>query len=130
MESEIILFFDGECFICNYSVRIIEKLDAYNQFKYTSLSSNYTKENHPLLRNQNSVVVFFKDKYFYESEAVLLMLGKSYWPFRIISMLFSFVPKRLRNYLYQFIARNRYRFFKKVEHCSLLDSSTREKLIE
>ena len=68
------------------------------------------------------------DRFFTKSTAALKVLKQlsGLWP------LFSpllFVPKALRDVLYNFIAQHRYRWFGKFDECRLPDTSIQERIL-
>lgn len=110
---EHIVLYDGICNLCNRVVSFIRRQDNHNRFLFVPLQSEKGKE--VLLRpgieetEKGSVILLTGTGVYYRSEAVLRI-------FRILgggwSVLYIFfiVPPVIRDYLYNIIARNRYRW--------------------
>jgi predicted DCC family thiol-disulfide oxidoreductase YuxK len=117
-----ILLFDGVCNLCNSSVQFIVKRDEDAVFRFASLQSEEAQE---LLNS-------FEDKPSDLSSVLLVEDGKLYarstaalraarrlsgaWP-----LLYGFIiiPRPIRDLVYNWIARNRYRWFGKKDQCMI-----------
>ena len=114
------MLFDGVCNLCSKSVQFIIKRDPHNQFLFASLQSEMGKsllEKHHL-SEVDSVVLIKEDMYYMESDAALEICRhlSSGWKLRAI---LKVIPSSIRDPLYQFVARNRYRWFGKQDSCML-----------
>lgn len=116
-----ILLYDGECKFCNLWVALIQRQKAQQKFRYFALQS---KEGRELLRQYevdesiDSVVVVHKGNLFVKSNAALKVakiLGGRWNSF----LIFWLIPRPIRNWLYDLIARNRHRFFTRRENCDI-----------
>ncbi len=114
------IFFDGVCNLCTGSVQFIIKHDPKQYFRFASLQSELGQE---VLQQFNlpsaefgSFILLENGKMYTKSTAALRVTKKlnSLWP-----VLFSFIiiPPFIRNWVYSFIAKNRYRWFGKKEAC-------------
>ena len=128
-----ILFFDGVCNLCQGSVQFIIKRDKNNLFRFASLQSDKAKELLPAeLVSEDalqSLVLIKGDKILTKSTAALT-IAKSLsglWPALYI---FLIVPKFLRDVVYDFIARNRYRWFGKKDQCMIPTPDLKLKFID
>lgn len=115
-----IILFDGVCNLCNSSVQFIIKRDHKAKFRFASLQSVYGQEQLQKYQlsttDMNSFVYIKAGKAFTESTAGLLVLKDlgSFW--KPVYFLIVF-PKPLRDWVYNRIAKNRYRMFGKKESC-------------
>lgn len=119
LENPIILF-DGVCNLCNSSVQFIIKRDKKALFKFASLQSEegqriLKKFNLPV--DQINTIILTDDSNFWSKSTAALKIAtklSGLWP-----MMYAFIliPKLLRDKVYEFIARNRYRWFGKQESC-------------
>ena len=117
-----ILLFDGHCNLCNAWVQFIVKRDTAGTIRFASLQSGAGRrllEEHKIDENYIESLVFFEEERFsVSSTAVLRTL--SYlddWQKHLIFL--TVVPRSLRDLVYRFIARNRYKWFGRREQCMI-----------
>ncbi|WP_299627311.1 thiol-disulfide oxidoreductase DCC family protein [uncultured Tenacibaculum sp.] len=118
-----IIIFDGVCNLCNQSVLKVIKLDKKNAFLFTSLQSEIGKEVLEHLKIDtskiDSIILFDpKGKYYIKSSAALKIMS-SFNGFWKLTQIFWLIPKALRNLVYDFIAKNRYKWFGKKDQCMI-----------
>ena len=124
MENQFthIILFDGVCNLCNSSVQFIIKHDKDCKFRFASLQSEYGQSQ--LIKFQldntdmDSFVFVMYGKAFTKSTAGLMVLKNFGGLWKILYMLIIF-PKPLRDWVYDRIAKNRYKLFGKKESCML-----------
>lgn len=129
-----IVLFDGVCNFCNTTVLLIIKYDKKNKIKFASQQSAIGQK---LLSNYNVIsskieTIYFinqENKIFTESEAVfeVIKLLKGLPKFTLI---FLIVPKFIRNYVYRFISKNRYKWFGKTQECYIPTQEIKDKFLE
>jgi predicted DCC family thiol-disulfide oxidoreductase YuxK len=117
-----ILLFDGVCNLCDASVQRVIKADRADLFRFASLQSEAAQE---LLRQSDlsedhlkSVVLYHQDRFYTHSDAVLesaRLLGGA-WSLLYV---FKIIPRFIRDGIYNWIARNRYRWFGKKDQCMI-----------
>ena len=115
-----ILLFDGHCNLCNAWVQYIVKRDSAKTIRFASLQSKAGRrmlEEHKIDENYIESLVFFEEGSFsVSSNAALRTL--SYldgWKKHLIFLLV--VPRSLRDLVYRFIAKNRYKWFGRRGQC-------------
>jgi len=113
-----ILFFDGECNLCNSSVQFVIRHDKKKQFLFGTLQSESGKDALKALGDKapDSIVLFYKGRYYVRSGAVLRvckLLGGAW------SLLYVFVivPRFISDAIYDLVSRNRYKWFGKRSEC-------------
>ena len=122
INNEKILLFDGICNLCNNLVLFIIKRDPESQFKFASLQSEMGKlllKKYILESNNLNTVVYIKgEKYFLKSTAILNIIKDlgGYWK---LFYAFILIPKFIRDFIYDLIAKSRYRIFGKKESCMI-----------
>lgn len=118
-----IILFDGICNLCNGFVQYVIKNDKKDVFRFVALQSALGKE----ILNQIGIdnlksdsVVFYNPKGFYliKSDAAMEIL-KNLGGFFKLLMLLKIFPKFFRDIIYDFIARNRYKWLGKKESCMI-----------
>ena len=117
-----VVFFDGICNFCNATVNFVIKNDRKALFKFSSLQSEFGQ----FFLRENSLppasfetIYLIKDGKIYERSDAIVEIGKHLnwvWP---LAYILSIVPLRIRNAGYDFVARNRYRLFKKANTCRI-----------
>ena len=121
MADKIVLF-DGGCKLCSASVQFILKHEKDNQLKFASLQSGIGKEileKHGFdTKNYNSILFLDGDEIMTQSSAALAVSKHLKKPYSYLRYC-RFVPRALRDYVYGFIAKNRYQWFGKEKTCWL-----------
>lgn len=125
-KSDIILY-DGYCKLCNASLQFIIKHDHNNSFEYYAIQS---KEAELLMSKMfaekdipNSVLLISDGKLYIKSEAFFRILPKMGRGYSLLSV-FKIIPLKLRDKIYDWIAANRYKWFGKKDHCTLISGHT------
>lgn len=117
-----ILLFDGVCNLCNQTVQIIIRADKKELFKFTSLQSTTGQTLLNIMNlptsNFDSIVMIDDDKVYTKSTAALKVCRKlgGVW---IVFYPLMIIPKPIRDAVYQLIAKNRYKWFGKRNHCMI-----------
>ena len=111
-----IVLFDGICNLCNASVRFITRHDKNNTIQFASLQSETAKQ---LLLKMNinaqkidSIIFISNEKMFIKSDAAI-EIAKLLHGFPSLLKYFQFIPRPIRDFVYDLIAKNRYRLFGK-----------------
>jgi predicted DCC family thiol-disulfide oxidoreductase YuxK len=117
-----LLLFDGFCHVCSGSVRFFLLRDRSRQFTYVPCQSpwgNEIMERFGIDRDFAETFAFVdKGHILFKSDAGIAALGRlPAW--RWIA-LFRFVPRALRDGIYDLLARNRYKWFGKRDQCMIL----------
>lgn len=122
VEPNQIILFDGLCNLCNGSVQFIINRDAKKQFRFASLQSsfgNHQLHKFGLATNQLYSIILIKEgRYLQKSNAALEIARNldGLWP---AIYLFKIVPRFLRDWAYDCIAKNRYSWFGKKDSCMI-----------
>ena len=120
--NQSVILFDGICNLCNNSVQFIIKRDHKERYQFASLQSDYgisIKENFGLPGDYTESIILLKDeKLYFRSDAALMISKDLNFPWSVLHA-FIVLPKFLRDPVYNFIARNRYKWFGKKDQCTL-----------
>lgn len=131
-KARSIIFFDGVCNLCNASIDFIMKRDQSNHFLVGALQDDFSKKvlsNYQVKENYlDSLVLLEEGKIFYKSTAALRIARNlsGLWP---IFYPLIIIPKWLRDPVYDWIGRNRYRWFGKKNTCRLPTPEERAKFL-
>ncbi|MEZ4920372.1 MAG: thiol-disulfide oxidoreductase DCC family protein [Saprospiraceae bacterium] len=120
--NSTVLLFDGVCNLCNASVQWVLLRDKSARFQFASLQSETGQDylqRFGLDGNLiDSVVLIADGKVHIESDAALGVAVRLGFPW-VLAGVFYLVPRFIRNAVYKWIARNRYRWFGKSEQCMM-----------
>lgn len=132
MNDKSVILFDGVCNLCNGFVQFVIRRDKKNRFLFASLQSDEANE---LLKDLVSgkdlkTVVLIENDTIYTRSTAALRICRGLpggWP-----LLYGFIiiPAFIRNAVYNFISRNRYRWFGKKDHCMIPAPELQKKFLE
>ena len=132
-QNKKIVLFDGECNLCDRWVQLLLKNDSKNIFCFTSLQSeigqNFQKEYGIDGLVMNSIIVIDNyTKYKTKTSAVFSMTNSmdGLWP---LLGIFWIIPKFLRDWVYNFVSKNRYRWFGK-KTCLVMTNEIKHKFLD
>ena len=116
----MIVFFDGVCNLCQGSVRYLIKHDKKGVLKFASLQGNYAKDfvNETEIQSMQSII-FFDGKILYKKSTAVLKLSSLLRGWHQLLLLGYILPRFIRDWLYNIVAKNRYRWFGKKDQCML-----------
>ena len=128
-ESKILLF-DGYCNLCNGWVDFIIQRDFAKKIKFASLQSESAAKFVSVeFRNSLPSVVFISGNCtYFESEAVVRVLAELGGIWRL-ALLFLLIPDFIRNWIYRYIAKNRYRWFGRRSQCRIPTSDEQSRFL-
>ena len=127
-EKEInYVLFDGDCNLCNRTVKFISKRNQNNIISLLPLQSESAKElmaDRDIDAYADSVIFIDENAVYFQSKAILAIFKKLNKPYKIIAQIASVFPESLLNFLYRIVAKNRYRWFGKAKIDSCERSSS------
>ena len=116
----LILLFDGHCNFCNAWVKLIVRRDTARKILFAPLQSSVGQkmlEEHKIDINYTDSLVFFEEEKFSVSSTAALRIYSYLDGWERYLQLLSAVPRPLRDALYHFIAKYRYKWFGRSEQC-------------
>jgi predicted DCC family thiol-disulfide oxidoreductase YuxK len=115
-----VILFDAECLLCSANAQFVLKHDKVGRFRLASMQSDVGaaiyKRHGMDPKDPISILVIEGDRMRRDSDAVLSIYEGLGLPWRLFGIL-RIVPTLLRDPLYRWVARNRYRLFGKRETC-------------
>jgi len=116
-----LILFDGVCNLCNNTVQYVIKHDKNNMFMFAALQSDIGKQ---VINEFNidatkvdSILLYSKEKGIsYKSSAALKIANGLGFPYNLMSTFFI-VPPFIRNWVYDYVAKNRYKWYGKKDTC-------------
>ncbi len=122
-KNKKLILFDGICNLCNNAVTKVISNDTNNIFIFAALQSEAGKEiiNHLKIdvSKIDSIILYEPSiSYDIKSTAALKIMNDfgGIWK---LSQLFWVFPESFRNFIYDYIAKNRYKWFGKKESCMI-----------
>lgn len=113
-----VVFFDGECGLCNRFVDFLVRHDAGGALRYAPLQGITAATFERLPRTLDSVVVVQDARVLVKSDAAIAVLAQLGGAWRLVSAA-RLVPRVMRDAIYDVVARNRYAWFGKREACRI-----------
>lgn len=132
LKNKTILLFDGYCNLCHSSVQFVLKHEKKQELYFTSLQSKIGLE---ILKYYNidtnsidSLVLIEKNKAYTKSTAAL-KLTKHLKGLYSLGYIFIIIPAFVRNWVYDFIAKNRYKWYGKLDSCLIPDENLAKRFL-
>ena len=129
----MVIVFDGVCNLCNRWVRFLLPRDRNGVFQFAHCQSEYGGA---VLRrlsekpdDPSTVVLMHCDKVYLRSSAVLRALAALGGLWRGV-LLLLIIPRPMRDMVYSFIARRRYRWFGRTESCALPEPGWKDRFLQ
>ncbi|KSU88262.1 hypothetical protein A2U94_18220 [Bacillus sp. VT 712] len=125
-----IIFFDGDCHMCNQTILFIMNHDPTVTFCFASLQSSLGEKlrtNHIIPQQYNSIVLFQNELIYTKSTAMLRIVKELTGPVKY-AYVFIIVPKRIRDKVYDYVAKHRHKFMKK-RACRLPTAEERSRFL-
>ncbi len=128
-----IILFDGVCNLCDSTVQKVIKADKNDQFRFASLDSEIGKQILDYIgvdRQKTDSIVLYQPgiSYYLKSQAAFKIASYLGLPYVFINI-FSIFPKALTDIGYDFIAKNRYKWYGKKESCMIPNQSIKRKFL-
>ncbi|MFT4698460.1 MAG: putative DCC family thiol-disulfide oxidoreductase YuxK [Flavobacteriaceae bacterium] len=127
-----IILFDGVCNLCNSSVNFVIKKDKNDVFRFAALQSEIGKQYINKFNidpsQTDSIILIDGDKHYIKSTAALNVTKplKGGYP---LLYAFIIVPKFIRNWVYDVIAKNRYKWYGEKESCMIPTPELKSKFL-
>lgn len=116
-----IILFDGVCNLCSGAVQFIIERDKNNVFRFASLQSDLGKQ---LLaerridpKKTDSIILIQPNVAYYIKSSAALQAAKKLSGYYSYLRFLLIIPTPIRDWVYDFIAKNRYKWFGKKEAC-------------
>ncbi|MEE3998839.1 DCC1-like thiol-disulfide oxidoreductase family protein [Tenacibaculum sp. FZY0031] len=128
-----VILFDGVCNFCNNSVLKVIKYDVKNQFVFTSLQSDIGKEITQYLgidtSKVDSIILYDPNVAYDIKSTAALKIMNGFGGIWKLTQVFWVFPEGLRNIVYDYIAKNRYKWFGKKDACMIPSKEIQEKFL-
>ena len=128
-----LLLFDGVCHLCDASVRFILRRDPMGKIKFAPIQSPLGRElytQHGLDPAAPNAMLFLTPTGAFRASDAALEIARTLSGGWKLVLIFTPLPHALRDAVYDFIARNRYRWFGKNESCMMPTPELKERMLE
>ena len=133
-KNKKIILFDGICNLCNSAVTIVIKQDKKNTFLFAAIQSKKGKEIVDYLEIDiakiDSIILYEPGVSYEVKSTAALKIMNDFGQFWQLTRLLWVFPKGFRNQVYDFIAKNRYKWFGKKESCMIPTNDLKEKFLD
>ena len=131
LQDRPVVFFDGECGLCDSWVSFVLARDKRRKFRFGTLQGMTARDWLHLAPDANLDSLAFADGHgiHRKSEAVWRIFRRLGGKWRAIGFALRLIPRPIRDGGYDFIARRRYRWFGKKETCRLPTPEERERFV-
>ena len=126
-----IVLFDGDCNFCDKNVQFIIKRDPEGFYKFASLQSEIGQQllkQHSISADLDSFILMTDEKWYTKSSAALHVCKNLTGLWKTFYLLFI-IPRPIRDFFYHIIAKNRYKWFGKKDHCILPSPEIRKRFL-
>jgi predicted DCC family thiol-disulfide oxidoreductase YuxK len=133
-QNKKIILFDGVCNLCDSAVQFVIKHDKQDVFRFASLQSEIGQEiiKHIGIdiNNIDSIILYQPGiAYYYKSEAAL-EIAKNLGGLFSFATIFKILPTALSNVIYDYVAKNRYKWYGKKDSCMIPTPELKSKFLD
>ena len=133
IENNKIILFDGVCNLCNSSVQYVIKRDKSNTYRFAALQSEIGKklvEERGIDTSQiDSIILIEPGVAYYTKSTAAIKIAQSFGGAWQLTSVFEWVPEKLRNWVYDYIAKNRYKWYGKKDSCMIPTPELKSKFL-
>lgn len=133
-EGKKIILFDGVCNLCNSAVQFVIEHDRKDIFRFVALQSELGKEILAYIgidaKNIDSIILYEPGVAYYYKSSAAIEIARSLGGFWHFGTVFRVIPTGIRNRLYDYIAKNRYKWYGKKESCMIPTPELKRKFLK
>jgi predicted DCC family thiol-disulfide oxidoreductase YuxK len=132
-KNKKIILFDGVCNLCDSAVQFVIEHDTKDMFRFVALQSELGQE---ILKhiginpiNIDSVILYEPGIAYYYKSTAAIEIAKILGGFWHLGTIFRIIPTGIRNQLYDYVAKNRYKWYGKKEICWIPTEKLKSKFL-
>ena len=133
-KNKKIILFDGVCNLCDSLLQFVIRHDKKDVFRFVALQSPLGQKivNHIGIQNKNidSVILYVPGVAYYYKSSAALEIARELGGFFQLGTVFKIIPTVLRNYIYDYVAKNRYSWYGKKASCMIPTPELKSKFLE
>jgi predicted DCC family thiol-disulfide oxidoreductase YuxK len=135
--GELIILYDGVCGICNRSVQFVLRHDHRQKFRFAALQGTFAQQVLDSAATNPLQTVYLlrrspdgQQRLTGKSDAALEILNELGGLWRFVAIVLRAIPRVVRDWSYDLIARNRYRWFGRYDACPIPDPQVRSRFLD
>lgn len=132
MKEKPIIIFDGVCNLCNFAIDFVLKRDQKKVFIFLPnqvMAGKKILEKYGIKDLDVRSVYLIEDKKIYQkSTAILRILKRLSFPWNL-GYVYIVIPRPVRDFIYNIIAKNRYQWFGKRDTCRVLSDEEKGRFL-
>ena len=132
-QDKKIILFDGVCNLCDSSAPYVIKHDKNDVFRFVSIQSDLglkiIKHIGIHADNIDSIILYEPGISYYFKSNAALEIAKGLSGIFTFATIFRFIPARIRDFMYDYIAKNRYKWYGKKEACMIPTTELKAKFL-
>ena len=133
IQDNKIILFDGVCNLCNSSVQYVIKRDKGNVYRFAALQSEIGKklvEERGIDTSQiDSIILIEPGVAYYTKSTAALKIAQSFGGVWQLASVFEWIPEKIRDWVYDYIAKNRYKWYGRKDACMIPTPELKSKFL-
>ncbi|MDX6747296.1 DCC1-like thiol-disulfide oxidoreductase family protein [Polaribacter sp. PL03] len=133
-KNKKVILFDGICNLCNDAVTKTIKYDKKNTFLFAAIQSVAGKEILTYLNidiNKTDSIILYEPGLSYDIKSTAaLKIMNNFGGLWLLTKLLWVFPEDFRNHIYDYIAKNRYKWFGKKDNCMIPTKELKAKFLD
>lgn len=133
-KNKKLILFDGVCNLCNNAVLEVIKYDKKNVFLFAAIQSKtgktITKELGIDVSKLDSILLYVPEEAYYSKSTAALKIAKEFSGYWKLLQICRLLPDFFNDFFYDYIARNRYKWFGRKENCMIPTPLIKAKFLE
>ena len=129
-----LILFDGVCNLCNNSVQFVIRRDKKNQFLFAplqgTLGERFVEERGIDTSKTDSIILLEPGVAYYTKSSAALKIGMAFGGGWKLLGIFEWIPTVIRDFFYDIVAKNRYRWFGRMDHCMIPTPELKAKFLD
>lgn len=133
-KNKMLILFDGVCNLCNSSILYIIRRDKKGVFLFTPLQSELGRQ----LAEQrgidtsttDSIILLEPNVAYYTKSTAALKIGMAFGGGWKLLAVLEWIPAVIRDFIYDIVAKNRYKWFGKRDKCMVPTPELQEKFLD
>ncbi|WP_159522785.1 thiol-disulfide oxidoreductase DCC family protein [Sunxiuqinia indica] len=126
-----IVLFDGYCHLCSRSVQTILKHDNEKKFLFCPLSSDAGRELIDQFNIPSGIdsIILIQNKHYYIQSNAALGIANELGGFFKLALVFKILPRKWRDQIYRWVAKNRFHWFGKRNSCMIPSADDKDRFL-